>query len=356
MEESSAAEKFTMQNLNDRLSSYLDKVRSLEKANAELELKIRQYLESKTSIEAHDYRPYLTVIAELQAKIHAFLGTKGSIHLSIDNANLALDDFKLKYENEIAIRQTVEADVAGLKAVLGDLLHAKADLAARLTGYQEDLVIIKKNHEEDLFALRGKLGHKVNVEVDAAPQGDLTAVLAGVREHYEAVAAKNRKELEVWFQNKTESLKKEVTTSTTTLQVSSSEVTTMKSTLQALQIELASITSMKASLETTLAETQTRYASMLAGFQSQVSSLEAQLAQLRSDLETQGAEYKILLDIKTRLELEIAEYSRLLDGNISGSASSSTTRTKYVTVVEEVVDGKVVSSSSSSSNYLSRRS
>ena len=46
------------------------------------------------------------------------------------------------------MRQTAEADVVGLRAVLGDLTFAKNDLAMRLSGLQEELVVLKKNHGE----------------------------------------------------------------------------------------------------------------------------------------------------------------------------------------------------------------
>ena len=43
---------------------------------------------------------------------------------------------------------------------------------------------------------------QVNVEVSAAPQVDLTAILEDLREQYETSAAKSKNELEVWFQAK----------------------------------------------------------------------------------------------------------------------------------------------------------
>lgn len=55
---------------------------------------------------------------------------------------------------------------------------------------------------QDLVSFRTHVSGQVNVEVDAAPQEDLTRVMEEIREHYEAVAAKHTKELEGWFHAK----------------------------------------------------------------------------------------------------------------------------------------------------------
>lgn len=59
---------------------------------------------------------------------------------------------------------------------------------------------------------------------------------------------------------------------------------------------------------------KSRYGLQLSQNQITITALEAELQQLRISIETQQREYQVLLDIKMRLELEIAEYRRLLDG------------------------------------------
>ncbi|KAM7068479.1 keratin, type I cytoskeletal 16 isoform 2-T2 [Molossus nigricans] len=318
----SGNEKITMQNLNDRLASYLDKVRALEEANADLEVKIRDWYQRQRPSEVKDYSPYFKTIEDLRNKIIAATIENAQPILQIDNARLAADDFRTKYEHELALRQSVEADINGLRRVLDELTLARADLEMQIESLKEELAYLRKNHEEEMLALRGQTGGDVNVEMDAAPGVDLSRILNEMRDQYEQMAEKNRRDAEAWFLSKTEELNKEVASSSELVQSSRSEVSELRRVLQGLEIELQSQLSMKASLEGSLEETKGRYCMQLSQIQGLIGSVEEQLAQLRCEMEQQSLEYQTLLDVKTRLEQEIATYRRLLEGE-DGHLSSS---------------------------------
>uniref|UniRef100_A0A8B9VUB2 Keratin, type I cytoskeletal 19 n=1 Tax=Anas zonorhyncha TaxID=75864 RepID=A0A8B9VUB2_9AVES len=333
----SGNEKTTMQNLNDRLASYLEKVRALEEANSDLETKIRDWYQKQGPSPARDYSPYHKTIEDLRDQILAATIDNSKIVLQIDNARLAADDFKTKFETEQALRMSVEADINGLRRVLDELTLARTDLELQIESLKEELAYLKKNHEEEMSALGGQVAGQVSVELDSAPGIDLSKILADMRDQYELMAEKNRKDAEAWFHSKTEELNREVAVNTEQLQSSKSEVSDLRRTLQGLEIELQSQLSMKGALESTLADTEGRYSAQLAHIQDLIGSIEAQLADLRADMERQNSEYKMLMDIKSRLEQEIATYRQLLEGQESqmfGSLSGTADKR------DKLADGK----------------
>ncbi|XP_066060916.1 keratin, type I cytoskeletal 20-like [Chamaea fasciata] len=345
-------EKSTMQNLNDRLAAYLERVRSLEKSNSLLEMQIREWYEKNTVSVGQDYSSYFKTIEELRNKIAAAQMENSRLVLQIDNAKLAADDFRLKFENEHLLRQTVESDINGLMRVRDDLTLTKADLESQIENITEELVFLRKNHEEDCDRLRREVSGSVNVAVDAAPGIDLAAIMENMRKQYEEMAEKNRQEAKEHFEKQTAELNQEVALNVEQLQVQRKEITERRQVFQTLELELQSLLTMKQTLEGSVAETEARYSLQLDQIQGAISRLEAQLRQLRADMEAQNNDYSILLDVKTRLEMEIATYRRLLEGEESGQIEMTLTEAekesskfkKIKTIVEEVVDGKIVSS------------
>uniref|UniRef100_A0A1A8DF66 Keratin 18 n=1 Tax=Nothobranchius kadleci TaxID=1051664 RepID=A0A1A8DF66_NOTKA len=347
-------EKFAMQNLNDRLASYLETVRSLETANHKLEIQIKEALE-KSGPDFRDYSKYQGIVDDLRKKIFDATIDNARLVLSIDNARLAADDFRVKYESELAIRQSVEADIVGLRKLIDDTNLSRMNLESEIEALKEELIHLKKNHEVEVMELRNQISQSgVHVDVDAPKGQDLAQVMAEIRAKYEKMAQKNQQELKAWHESQMTEVQTQVTQNTEALKGAHTEMNDLRRQLQTLEIELESQKSLKASLEGTLRDTELRYNMEVESLNSIILGLEAELTQLRNSIQLQTQDYESLLNIKMKLEAEIATYRRLLDGGDfklqDALEEQKTVKTKVMTVTQTLVDGKVVSSSTETKN------
>ncbi|XP_055040547.2 keratin, type I cytoskeletal 19 [Misgurnus anguillicaudatus] len=310
-----ADEKATMQNLNNRLASYLTTVKLLETANSVLEKKIREWYESHTH-STSDHSHYLATIEDLKEQFNVVSKDNAKVILAIDNARLAAEDFKMKYEYELLMRKAIEADVEGLKKVLDNLTLERSDLELKYEGHKEDLAFLEKKHDEDLASVRNN-GGKLDVVVDAAPSMDLKKAITGNPEDLNAAAKEYITDLEAWYQNRGNKPQNEEITHSDELQNNIKLIREMQNEYRKLEIDLQFQQKMRIVDEGTLEERNAQYWSQLTNFQVHVTSLEDKLSFFRSKIATNKQEYETLLDIKTRLEQEIAEYEKIQD-QVSG--------------------------------------
>uniref|UniRef100_A0A3Q2PJ52 Keratin 18a, tandem duplicate 2 n=1 Tax=Fundulus heteroclitus TaxID=8078 RepID=A0A3Q2PJ52_FUNHE len=343
-------EKVTMQHLNDRLANYLETVRSLESANKSLEIKIREVIEKKGPTEGRDYSKYYAIIAELRAKILDMMKGNAQLSIAVDNARLATEDFKVKLEYELSMRQSVEADVGRLKKLLDDTNVIRLHLEGDIESLKEELITLKKHHEADVAELRAQIAQAgVHVDVDAPKGQDLARIMEEMREKYERIALKNQAELKAWHESQITEVQVQVTESSTALKEATTVVTETRRRQQALEIELQSALSLKEALEASLRDIEMRYNMELEKYNVHILRLQEQLTQIRSNIQQNSREYENLLNIKVKLEAEIAEYRRLLDGGsdlrLEDAIDKKKVETKVVTVTQTLVDGKLVSES-----------
>ncbi|KAL0626051.1 Keratin, type I cytoskeletal 18 [Plecturocebus cupreus] len=73
----------------------------------------------------------------------------------IVKAHLATDKFRVKYETELTIHQSVESDIHGLHKVIDDTSVTQLQLEAEIKALKESLFM--KNHEEEVKGLQAQI-------------------------------------------------------------------------------------------------------------------------------------------------------------------------------------------------------
>ncbi|XP_076017980.1 keratin, type I cytoskeletal 18 isoform X2 [Genypterus blacodes] len=311
-----ADDKRTMRGLNERLSGYLDRVKHLEKDNRDLEEQIEDILSKRGAPDGRDWDEIEKPLAALREKVKDKTLENAKLLLQLDNIKLADDDFKSKLDAEKKARRAIEQDLLGMKKTIDDTQMNRMQLENQIESVKEEMANLKEDHKQDVAELRDKImDSNVDVQMDSQ-DSNLGEMLNKTREQYEKLAKRNLREMEDWYSSKFDNIRVEVAQNTEALQSGKTELTELNRQRLQVEVDIQAMLSRIHSLEDTLKDTERRYGNELKRLNQKVLALEAELSQVRDQVERQRDDYQDLLYVKMKLEAEIGNYQRLLHGTL----------------------------------------
>ncbi|TMW45513.1 hypothetical protein DOY81_009408, partial [Sarcophaga bullata] len=364
-------EKAELQNLNDRLAAYIDRVRNLETENArlsievqttrdtvtreatniksmyenelgdarrllddtarekaKLEIDIKRLWEENEELKAKlDKKTKDCSFAEGNARMYESRAADLSAKLNAANADRkkALDELKdLQNECERLRKQLEEA-----RKHLEDETLARVDLENNIQSLREELTFKDQIHSQEINETRSRRQVEIS-EIDGRLmeqyEAKLQQSLQELRDQYEAQMRANRDEIEMLYEQKIKNLQAAANRNSGAAANAIEELRTTRTRIDALNSRINELESTNAALNARIRDLEQLLDNERARHNADMSALEAELQRLRDEMAHQLQEYQDLMDIKI---WKLLLYDKLLCGeesrlNITPSSSGAT--------------------------------
>jgi len=349
-------EKKDMQDLNERFASYIEKVRFLEAQNRKLADELDK-LKSKwgketTAIKAM-YQAELDEARRLlddAEKEKARLEIRStSLEEQIEELRLQLDDLKnarqqdretiasqnqqlSEYEAEISVlRRRIEQlendrerDKKEITRLTEALNRARVDLDNETLAHidaenrrqtlEEELEFLKQVHEQEMKELAALAYRDTTQENREFWKNEMGNALREIQATYDEKLDSMRGELETYYNLKIQEFRTGATRQNMETVHSKEESKRLRGTISDLRAKLADLEARNAQLEKELEVMRRDFEEKEREYEAENTELKNEVVKLRAEMEAILKELQDLMDTKLGLELEIAAYRKLLEG------------------------------------------